>query len=97
LLLLSALFVCQGYSDDILHGAGEEDGVCGGESMIITQELLDDLTRRAQNSPRLRMNLDLRNSEEDGSQRLMEYGHRQQDFKRFVSSSQGFATAADEL
>ena len=35
--------------------------------MIITQELLDDLTRRAQNSPRLRMNLDLRNSEEDGS------------------------------
>jgi cupin fold WbuC family metalloprotein len=39
--------------------------------MIITQTLLDDLTRRAQNSPRLRMNLDLRNSEEDGSQRML--------------------------
>ena len=39
--------------------------------MIITQAILDDLTRRAQNSPRLRMNLDLRNSEEDGSQRML--------------------------
>ena len=39
--------------------------------MIITQAILDDLTRRAQNSPRLRMNFDLRNSEEDGSQRML--------------------------
>lgn len=39
--------------------------------MVITQAILDDLTRRAQNSPRLRMNLDLRNSEEDGSQRML--------------------------
>jgi len=38
--------------------------------MVITQAVLDDLTRRAQNSPRLRMNLDLRNSEEDNSQRM---------------------------
>lgn len=30
LLLLSPLFFHQRYSDDILHGAGEEDGVCGG-------------------------------------------------------------------
>ncbi len=34
LLLLSELFVCQGYSDDLLHGAGEEDGVCGGEDLV---------------------------------------------------------------
>lgn len=39
--------------------------------MKITQALLDDLTRQAQNSPRLRMNLDLRNSAEDGSQRML--------------------------
>ena len=39
--------------------------------MKITQALLDDLTRQAQNSPRLRMNFDLRNSSEDGSQRML--------------------------
>lgn len=39
--------------------------------MVITQAILDGLTRQAQNSPRLRMNLDLRNSEEDGSQRML--------------------------
>lgn len=32
---------------------------------------MDDLTRQAQNSPRLRMNYDLRNSAEDGSQRML--------------------------
>lgn len=39
--------------------------------MVITQAILDDLSRRAKNSPRLRMNLDLRNSEEDCSQRIL--------------------------
>lgn len=39
--------------------------------MVITQTILDDLTRRAKNSPRLRMHLDLRNSENDGSQRML--------------------------
>ena len=39
--------------------------------MKITQEILDDLTAQAQASPRLRMNLDLRNSAEDGSQRML--------------------------
>ena len=39
--------------------------------MIITHQLLDDLTAQAQASPRLRMNLDLRNSPEDGSQRML--------------------------
>jgi len=33
LLLLSALFLREGYPDDPLHGAREEDGVCGGEDL----------------------------------------------------------------
>ena len=39
--------------------------------MKITQALLDDLTAKAKASPRLRMNLDLRNSEDDMSQRML--------------------------
>ena len=39
--------------------------------MKITQTLLDELTARAKASPRLRMNYDLRNSAEDGSQRML--------------------------
>ena len=39
--------------------------------MIITQAILDDLTRQAQSSPRLRMAMDLRNSSEDKSQRML--------------------------
>ncbi|MDT3387123.1 MAG: WbuC family cupin fold metalloprotein [Bacteroidota bacterium] len=39
--------------------------------MIITQQLLDNLTEQAKSSPRLRMNLDLRNSAEDKSQRML--------------------------
>lgn len=39
--------------------------------MNITQALLDQLTAQAKASPRLRMNLDLRNSAEDGSQRML--------------------------
>lgn len=39
--------------------------------MKITQALLDDLTEKAKVSPRLRMNLDLRNSAEDVSQRML--------------------------
>ena len=35
--------------------------------MKLTISLLDDLTAKAKASPRLRMNLDLRNSAEDGS------------------------------
>ncbi len=37
----------------------------------ITQGLLDCLTEQAKASPRLRMNLDLRNSPDDGSQRML--------------------------
>lgn len=39
--------------------------------MVISKELLDDLTAAAKASPRLRMNLDLRNSSADGSQRML--------------------------
>ena len=39
--------------------------------MIIDQALLDSLTEQAKASPRLRMNLDLRNSSEDQSQRML--------------------------
>ena len=39
--------------------------------MKITQVLLDSLTEQAKASPRLRMNLDLRNSAEDLSQRML--------------------------
>lgn len=39
--------------------------------MKITQQILDQLTVEAQKSPRLRMNLDLRNSAEDSSQRML--------------------------
>lgn len=41
------------------------------KTMRITQEILDDLTAKAKASPRLRMNMDLRNSAEDKSQRML--------------------------
>ena len=39
--------------------------------MVITQAILDELTAKAKESPRLRMNMDLRNSESDQSQRML--------------------------
>ena len=39
--------------------------------MIINQAILDSLTEQAKASPRLRMNLDLRNGEGDTSQRML--------------------------
>jgi cupin fold WbuC family metalloprotein len=39
--------------------------------MKITQSILDSLTEQAKASPRLRMNMDLRNSSEDQSQRML--------------------------
>ena len=39
--------------------------------MKITQAILDELTAKAKENPRLRMNLDLRNSVEDQSQRML--------------------------
>ena len=39
--------------------------------MKITQTVLDNLTEQAKASPRLRMNLDLRNSDADQSQRML--------------------------
>ena len=40
-------------------------------NMKITQALLDNLTSQAKSSSRLRMNLDLRNSADDQSQRML--------------------------
>jgi len=42
-----------------------------GLDMIIDKKLLDELTASAQTSPRLRMNYDLRDSDSDGSQRML--------------------------
>ena len=39
--------------------------------MIITQALLDSLTEQAKANPRLRQSYDLRNSADDGSQRML--------------------------
>ncbi len=39
--------------------------------MIIDKRILDELTAQAKVSPRLRMNLDMRNSAEDQSQRML--------------------------
>lgn len=39
--------------------------------MAITKEILDELTEKAKKSPRLRCNLDLRNSADDQSQRML--------------------------
>ena len=39
--------------------------------MYIEESLLDDLQKEAQQNVRKRMNLDLRNSSEDGSQRML--------------------------
>ena len=41
------------------------------KSMIITQDVLDELTAKAKASERLRANLDLRNSSDDLSQRML--------------------------
>ena len=39
--------------------------------MVVSQAVLDNLTAQAMASPRLRMNMDLRNGPEDGSQRML--------------------------
>lgn len=39
--------------------------------MIIDKQLLDTLSSQAKNNPRLRQNYDLRNSENDNSQRML--------------------------
>ena len=41
------------------------------KSMIITQEILDELSAQAKVSERLRCNLDMRNSADDQSQRML--------------------------
>ena len=71
MLLLQALFVCEGYTDDFLYGAGEEDGVCGGGDMIIDKNLLDQVSAQAKAAPRLRMNYNFHQSLEDKCHRMI--------------------------
>ncbi len=39
--------------------------------MVVDNQILDSLTKQAKESPRLRMAMDLRNSPDDGSQRML--------------------------
>lgn len=39
--------------------------------MVVAKEILDELTEKAKANPRLRQAMDLRNSSEDGSQRML--------------------------
>ena len=39
--------------------------------MVITKEILDEMTAKAKENPRLRCNLDMRNSADDQSQRML--------------------------
>lgn len=39
--------------------------------MVITKEILDELSAKAKENPRLRQSMDLRNSPENGSQRML--------------------------
>lgn len=55
------------------------DEVCGERiewghykrDMVVTYEILDELTAKAKDNPRLRQSMDLRNSPEDSSQRML--------------------------
>ena len=71
MLLLQALFFCEGYTDGTLYGAGEEDEVCGGGDMIIGKNLLDQVSERAKVSPRLRMNYNFHESLDDKCHRML--------------------------
>lgn len=46
-------------------------GYKGIRNMIVTKELLDELTAEAKEIPRLRVAMDLRNSAEEGRQRML--------------------------
>ena len=52
------------------HSSGEKWNLYGFY-MIIDQKILDQLSAQAKASPRLRMNMDLRNGPEDLSQRML--------------------------
>ena len=71
MLLLSALFFCQGYSDDYLYCAWAEDEVWGGGDMIIDNDLLNQVSAQAKASPRLRMNYIFHQSLEDKCHRML--------------------------
>ena len=63
--------LCKESCGNVMEMVGVMKDVDDNEIMIITQALLDRLTEQAKASPRLRMNLDLRNTAEDKSQRML--------------------------
>lgn len=67
--------------------------------MVIDNQILDSLTKQAKESARLRMAMDLRNSPDDGSQRMlnaMEPGTIMP-IHRHKSSSETVVILSDEL
>ena len=56
---------------ETVQEGGEPEVETEIEAMVITKEILDELSVKAKASERLRANLDLRNSPEDLSQRML--------------------------
>ena len=63
--------------------------------MVITKEILDELTAKAKENPRLRCNLDMRNSADDLSQRMLTLSTSVT--TRYSSSMLGSALAAPSV
>lgn len=55
----------------IVKNNGSSVSVAGGDNMIIDDKILDNLTEQAKANSRLRMALDLRNTPDDQSQRML--------------------------
>ena len=70
-----------------MHGAGEEDEVCGRRDMIIDKKLLDEVTEKAKASPRLRMNYNFHHS-------LDELCHRLSDARPLSRLGKAYASIA---
>lgn len=63
--------------------------------MVITNKILDGLTAKAKENPRLRCNLDMRNSADDQSQRMLTLSTSVT--TRHSSSMLGYALAAPSV
>ena len=54
--------------------------------MVVNKKILDSLSAQAQASPRLRMNMDLRNFPSDGSQRMLNALEREKLYIGIISN-----------
>ena len=54
--------------------------------MVVDKKILDSLSAQAKASPRLRMNMDQRNSSEDGSQRMLNALEREKLYIGIISN-----------